>query len=102
MIRVFMLILLGFWLTCGQADAQSMAADDDAMYLAVVKAVSAYKINDEENIRGVERLRQDRRFNENLQKMLDKLSNSRSKDSKNRKVLKILEQAGKDIYETLR
>ena len=49
----------------------------------------------------IERLREDRRFNEKVQKMLDKLSNNRSKNTTNRKVLQILEQAGKDLYNLL-
>ena len=57
--------------------------------------------DDEENIRNIERLREDRRFNEKVQKMLDKLSNNRSKNTTNRKVLQILEQAGKDLYNLL-
>ena len=73
----------------------------DAQYIAVLRAVVNYKIDDEENIRNIERLREDRRFNEKVQKMLDKLSNNRSKNTTNRKVLQILEQAGKDLYNLL-
>lgn len=82
------------------AEAQ-MAATRDAQYIAVLKAVVNYKIDDEENIRNIERLREDRRFNEKLQKMLDKLSNERSKNTTNRRVLQVLEQAGKEIYNLL-
>lgn len=79
-----------------------MAASKEAAYLATITAVSAYKINDEENLKKVEDLRQDKRFNEKLQKMLDQLQNSRTKDTKNRKILKILENAGKEIYDLLK
>ncbi len=82
------------------ANAQ-MSATRDAQYMAVLRAVVNYKIDDEENIRNVERLRENRRFNEKVQKMLDKLSNDRSKNTTNRQVLKILEQAGKDLYNLL-
>lgn len=77
------------------------SASKDAQYLAVVKAVANYKINDEENLRQVEKLRENEAFNRKLQKMLEKLSNSRTKDTTNRKVLQILERAGKDIYDLL-
>ena len=68
-------VMIGF---AGAANAQ-MAATRDAQYIAVLRAVVNYKIDDEENIRNIERLREDRRFNEKVQKMLDKLSNNRSK-----------------------
>lgn len=85
-----------------QTPAQAQyAAQNDAKYLATIKAVADYKINDEENLQGVEALRQNRAFNEKLQKMLNKLSNKRTKDTTNHRVLQILEQAGKDIYNLL-
>lgn len=37
----------------------------------------------------------------NCSSMLDKLSNERTKDAKNRRVLKVLEQAGEEIYKIL-
>ena len=65
-----------------QTPAQAQyAAQNDAKYLATIKAVADYKINDEENLQGVEALRQNRAFNEKLQKMLNKLSNKRTKDT---------------------
>lgn len=73
----------------------------NAQYLATIKAVANYKINDEEEFRNVERLRQDARFNEKLQSMLNKLQNSKTKNSDNKKILKILENAGKEIYNIL-
>jgi len=82
------------------AQAQ-MAATRDAQYIAVLKAVVNYKIDDEENIRDIERLRENRRFSEKLLKMMDKLSNRRTKDTTNRKVMQILEKAGKDLYNLL-
>ena len=90
-------MMIGF---SASANAQ-MAATRDAQYIAVLRAVVNYKIDDEENIRNIKRLREDRRFNEKVQKMLDKLSNNRSKSTTNRKVLQILEQAGKDLYNLL-
>ena len=78
------------------------AARKDAEYIATLRAVVNYKIDDEENLRDIEALRQDRRFNQDLQKMLNKLTNSRTKNTDNKRVQKILEQAGKDIYNILK
>lgn len=111
--KKFILIFSGFWMAvCGnaaaqglgvsEASAQTFSAQQDAVHLAVIKAVANYKIDDEETVKDVNNLRQNQRFNLQLQKMLNKLSNSRTKDSKNRQVLKILDRAGKDIYDILK
>lgn len=94
-------IMFSVLLLSPAAKAQ-MAASKEAAYLATITAVSAYKINDEENLKNVEKLRQDKRFNEKLQKMLSQLSNNRTKNTKNKKVLQILEDAGKEIYDLLK
>ena len=78
-----------------------VSSQNDAKYIATLKAVVNYKIDDKENINDIESLRQNRQFNEKLQRMLNKLSNERTKDAKNRQVLKILEKAGEDIYKIL-
>ena len=97
-LALFLAVLM---LGCSTAAQAQMAATRDAQYIAVLRAVVNYKIDDDENIRNIERLREDRRFNEKVQKMLDKLSNERSKKTTNRRVLQILEQAGKDLYNLL-
>ena len=84
----------------GGAAAQ-YSSQNEAKYIATLKAVVNYKIDDQENIRDIEALRQNRQFNQKLQRMLNKLSNERTKDSKNRQVLRILEKAGEDIYKLL-
>ena len=78
------------------------AADKDAAYLATIKAVADFKINDAEELDSVNRLRQDPKFNKKLYEMVQKLSNARNKDAKNQRILKILKQAGKDIYDELK
>ena len=83
------------------ANAQ-YSSTKNAQYLATIKAVANYKINDEEEYRNVERLRQDARFNQKLQSMLNKLQNSKTKNSDNKRVLQILEDAGKQIYDILK
>lgn len=98
--KIIPIMMVAVFFATGDAKAQ-YSASKDAQYLAVVKAVSNYKINDEENLKQVERLRENVRFNEKLQKMLNKLDNSRTKDATNRKVLQILERAGKEIYDLL-
>ena len=98
--KILPLVMAVTVLAASDVNAQ-YSASKDAQYLAVVKAVANCKINDEENLRQVEKLRENEAFNRKLQKMLEKLSNSRTKDTTNRKVLQILERAGKDIYDLL-
>ena len=98
--KVFFVLVAAMICFSSSAYAQ-LAATRDAQYIAVLRAVVNYKIDDEENLRNIERLREDRRFNEKVQRMLDKLSNERTKNTTNRRVLQILEQAGKDLYNLL-
>lgn len=100
--KITYLLLIGSILLVPAADAEAFAARKDAEYIATLRAVVNYKIDDEENLRDIEALRQDRRFNQDLQKMLNKLTNSRTKNTDNKRVQKILEQAGKDIYNILK
>lgn len=88
------------FLTAQPASAQ-YASQKDAAYIATLKAVTDFKINDEENLKTMDKLREDKKFNAKLQKMIDQLSNQRSKTGKNRRVYEILKQAGKDIYDEL-
>jgi uncharacterized membrane protein YheB (UPF0754 family) len=94
---IFLLAFLGFMQT---ANAQT-ASTQDAQYIAITKAVVNYKINDEEISKDIEKLRQHKRFNEKLQRMMDKLTNGKFKNSKNKKVMKILEEAGKELEKVL-
>lgn len=96
----FCVLLVLFGMVAKSADAQ-YTSQNDAAYLATIKAVSDYKIDDEEDAKNVEKLRQDERFNRKLSKMLVKLSNNRNKDAKNRRVYNILKRAGKEIYDEL-
>ena len=73
----------------------------NAAYIAILKAVTDFKINDEENLKQIEELRENKKFNNDLRKMLDKLSNQKNKDSANAKIYNILLKAGKDIYNEL-
>lgn len=97
---MWLIIAFSVFSLSSTANAQ-MSASRDAQYLATIKAVADFKINDEENLREIEKLRENKRFNQKLQKMLSQLDNSRTKNSKNKKVLQILEEAGKEIYNIL-
>ncbi len=94
--------LLAWSVIVGAQDAYAQfSAQKDAQYLATLKAVVNYKINDEENIKDIESLRQNQAFNQKLQNMLNKLQNTRTKNTTNRKVQQILEKAGQDLYRLL-
>lgn len=96
---LIILIVLFFSLTT-KAQAQ-LTSQKDAQYMATLKAVVNYKIDDEENISKIEDLRNDKRFNQKLQKMLEKLQNTRTKNSTNKRVYNILLKAGQEIYKEL-
>lgn len=98
--KIFYFVILGLFLSPHFAKAQ-YSAQNEAKYMATLKAVVDYKINDEENYNDVESLRHNKRFNQELSKMLDKLSNRRTKNSTNSRIYKILLKAGKDVYNEL-
>lgn len=77
--RLFVPVLaLGLLAGVQEASAQ-FSAQKDAQYIATLKAVVNYKINDEENLKDIESLRQNQAFNQKLQRMLNKLQNTRTK-----------------------
>ena len=98
--KIFYLILFAFLLQTPCAKAQ-YASQKDASYLATLKAVTDFKMNDEENVKELAALRENQNFNKKLSYMISKLSNRRAKDSKNDRIYKILIIAGKDIYNEL-
>lgn len=98
--KILRLVLLAFLIQIPCANAQ-YASQKDASYVATLKAVLDFKMGDEENLKNLNALREDQRFNQKLANMLTKLSNNRSKDGKNSKIYKILIKAGKDIYNEL-
>lgn len=94
--------LLAWSVVVGAQDAYAQfSAQKDAQYLATLKAVVNYKINDEENLKDIESLRQNQAFNQKLQTMLNKLQNTRTKNTTNRRVQQILEKAGQNLYRLL-
>ena len=74
---------------------------DDAIYLATLKAVLDYKMNDEQNLENLQTLREDEEFNQKLRKILSKLSNNRQKPFKDRRIYEMLIKDGKAIYNEL-
>lgn len=99
--KYFFTALLLIFVCCFEAKAQ-YSSQKDAVYMATLRAVTDYKINDEENLRDIESLRQNKRFLQELTRMVDKLSNNRTKDSVNTRVYNILLKAGKELYDELR
>ena len=75
---------------------------NQAKYLATLQVVSKHKMNDASVVDDVSKLREYERFQQELAKMVSKLDNSRPNEAKNRKIMKILERAGKEIYNELR
>lgn len=99
--KFFLLIIAVFISVSFNASAQ-YTSQKDAMYLATIKAVADYKIDDKENIKNIEALRSNKRFLQELRSMISKLSNNKNKNSTNNKVYKILINAGKEIYNELK
>ncbi|MBQ9235632.1 MAG: hypothetical protein IJ184_04125 [Alphaproteobacteria bacterium] len=98
--KIFLPLLSILFLTSSVADAQ-YASQNEAVYMATLKAVVNYKIDDEDNLKNVEQLRSNQHFMQDLSKMMSKLSNRRAKNSLNNRVYKILLKAGKEIYQEL-
>lgn len=98
--RLSFFIFTMLLLFTSSAQAQ-YSAQKEAMYIATLKTVVDYKINDEENLKDIQSLRENERFKRDLMSMMAKLSNNRTKNSVNNKVYRILLQAGKDVYNEL-
>jgi len=91
---LFLLLML---VAAVPAQAQ-MANLTKAKYVAVLKVVASHKMKDEDIVGDLERLNESERFKKDLNKIINKLDNSKPNDANNRKVMRILEQAGKEIY----
>lgn len=89
------------FLTAMPAQAQ-LASLSEAKYMAVLKIVVNYKMGDENIADDLDRLRESERFKKELEKIYKKLDNSKTSDATNRRIMRILEQAGKDVYNELK
>lgn len=98
--KIFCITFLVFFFSFGNANAQ-FASQQEAAYMATLKAVVDFKINDEENLTELQSLRENKWFNQKLADMMKKLSNKRAKNAVNNRIYKILLKAGKDIYNEL-
>lgn len=83
------------------ANAQ-MAALNEAKYITILKVVTDHKMKDDDLVSDIDKLREHQKFKQDLVKMMKKLDNSHPNSAKNLKVKRILERAGKDIYNELK
>ena len=95
-------ILLGLMLLLAVPAQAQMSSLTEVKYLATLKVVANYKMKDKSIEKDLEKLRESDRFKKELEKMIGKLNNSKSNDATDRRIMKILEQAGKDIYNELK
>lgn len=89
-------------LTISSSANAQMTSLNKAKYIATLKVVTNHKMGDKDMVSDFERLRESERFKKDLEKMVGKLDNSKPNDLTNRKIMRILEQAGKDIYNELK
>jgi len=94
-------LIIGLSFSAFSAQAQ-MASLNKAKYMAVLKVVTNHKMNDKDIVKDLDKLRESERFKKELEKIVGKLDNSRPNEATNRKIMRILEQAGKDIYNELK
>lgn len=95
---LFAVILFGSFQATAQDFPRRM---EDAAYIATLKAVLDYKMEDEELIEDLQELRENQRFIESLEKKLKELQNTKQKNLKNKRVYQMLINAGKNIYNEL-
>ena len=95
--------LLGLFLVSfgWEANAQ-VAALNEAKYITTLKVVTDHKMKDADLVGDIDQLRENERFLKDLKGMLAKLDNNRPNSAKNLKIKRILERAGKDIYNELK
>lgn len=87
------------WVLPAQAQ---MASLNKAKYVTVIKVVSDHQLDNKDIASDVDKLRDSSKFKQDLRKMLEKLDNEHPNTAKNRKIMRILEQAGRDIYNELK
>ena len=85
----------------GGANAQ-VAALNEAKYITTLKVVTDHKMKDADLVGDIDQLRENERFLKDLKGMLAKLDNNRPNSAKNLKIKRILERAGKEIYNELK
>ena len=99
MLKYFLLFSMIFVAMPAQAQMSSLT---DAKYVTVLNVISNHKMKDKDLEKDLVKLRESDKFKSELRKMLDKLDNSKPNEANNRKIMRILEKAGKEIYNELR
>lgn len=94
-------LLFSMMLVAIPAQAQ-MSSLSEAKYITVLNVISNHKMKDEDLEKDLVKLRESERFKSELKIMLGKLDNSRPNEANNRKIMRILEKAGKEIYNELK
>ncbi len=79
-----------------------VAALNEAKYITTLKVVADHKMKDADLVSDIDKLRQNKNFNRDLVQMLAKLDNDKPNSAKNLKIKRILERAGKEIYNELK
>lgn len=73
----------------------------EARNIKIVEAVAHYKLGDEKLREEMEKLEQNREYNKKMNKIMEKLSNDKRRDTKNKEVVRILQDAGNKLYNLL-
>lgn len=101
MLKKVVFVCFCFMIFAIGAKAQ-VAALNEAKYITTLKVITDHKMNDADLVADIDKLRQSDNFIKDLKKMLAKLDNDRPNSAKNLKIKRILERAGKDIYNELK
>ena len=72
-----------------------------ARNILIVKQVADFKIGDEKLTKDFETVESTREFERKMEKIMENLSNRKMRDSKNREVINILNEAGDKLYNLL-
>lgn len=72
-----------------------------ARNLMILKEVADYKIGDEKLAKEFDNLEKTQEYHQKLGRILNKLSNKKLRNSKNREVIEILDDAGNKLYNLL-
>lgn len=99
--KVFVFVFC-FVLGAASGAMAQTASLNKAKYVTVLKVIAEHKMDDQELVADIDKLRQYDKFKKELVKMMNKLDNSKPNEIKNRKIIKILERAGKEIYDELK
>ncbi len=101
MVKKFIVFFVVMFCFALPAYAQ-IAAYNQAKYIITLKVVTDHKMKDVDLVSDIDALRGNKKFNQDLVSMLKKLDNSRPNSAKNQKIMRILERAGKEVYNELK